>query len=351
MKKGTIISLCFVLGVAGFVESCSEMFSSDRSSKEERLSEEEANELKEQSAKKRLDDIKQECVSLGTISDSCYTEGDLDTVISYNPSSVNGQKVRFIIETSKSDYEGIKETMNFGGTTPFISFQHNDTNLRLFEEIVSQVNESELKGLENYIYLTIEGTISASDGVEASAQDCIIVDFKTVRNSTDYKQNLITTGDSYIESVAVAEKISDEEWDKSVQDLKDSFSDLKNALGGNSNSSDDKRLSVDEYKAKCSPYNHEDIVRQPDNYNGVYVTTSGTVHNYEESSWTSGTKFFITDSSGNEWCCDYNLKDGDTHIKNGDSVTVYGKCDGTALAENIFGTQYQLPKISVMYIN
>lgn len=105
----------------------------------------------------------------------------------------------------------------------------------------------------------------------------------------------------------------------------------------------------DEYKEFCEKLVYKDILRNPDSYEGKMCKVSGEVDQIVEG-WFSSLTIYVEDSNGDKWGCTYVYEDGETHILEGDKVTLYGECDGTSKAKNLLGKQIILPVINVKYI-
>lgn len=108
-------------------------------------------------------------------------------------------------------------------------------------------------------------------------------------------------------------------------------------------------LTEDEYKSICEMLNYTEILRNPDSYEKTHCKLSGRVSQIIEGFLGSFT-IYIEDSGGNTWGCTYSYKDGETHLLEGDSVTVYGECKGTDTASTILGKQVTMPRIDVEYV-
>lgn len=114
-------------------------------------------------------------------------------------------------------------------------------------------------------------------------------------------------------------------------------------------SANEDEVTEDEYKALCKQLDYTDILRNPDSYKDSYCVVSGTVSQVIEG-WFGTCSLIVEDSSGNRWDCTYYYEDGETRHLEGDSITVYGKCDGTTTSETLLGKQVVLPYVSVEYI-
>lgn len=108
-------------------------------------------------------------------------------------------------------------------------------------------------------------------------------------------------------------------------------------------------ISEEEYKALCNTLDYNDILRNPDSYNGVYCKLNGKVSQIIEG-WFGSYSIFIDDYNGNTWGCVYSYDEGEEHLLEGDSVTFYGECNGTTTTETVLGKQVTLPYFEVEYI-
>lgn len=112
---------------------------------------------------------------------------------------------------------------------------------------------------------------------------------------------------------------------------------------------DNNIVSEEDYKALCETVAYDDVLRNPDSFDGKYVKVSGTVDQIIEGLFDSVT-IYVKDSSGNKWDCYYYYNDGETHILEGDYITIYGKCDGTATRTTVLGKQVTLPSVTGEYL-
>ena len=108
-------------------------------------------------------------------------------------------------------------------------------------------------------------------------------------------------------------------------------------------------ISEDEYKDLCKTLDYEKILRDSDSYKDKYCKVSGTVDQIVEG-WFGSFTIYVADSDGNKWGCTYSYKDGEEHLLEGDSVTLYGKCKGTVNVDTIMGKQVTLPEVDIEYI-
>lgn len=108
-------------------------------------------------------------------------------------------------------------------------------------------------------------------------------------------------------------------------------------------------ISEEEYKNLCEVLSYEDILRNPDSNKGKYVKVSGKVNQVIEG-WFDTYTIYLNDGSGNTWECSYKYKDGESHVLEGDGITVYGKCNGTTTSTTVLGKQMTLPDVDVEYL-
>ena len=113
---------------------------------------------------------------------------------------------------------------------------------------------------------------------------------------------------------------------------------------------DNTDITEEEFKALCSSIPYEDTLRNPDTYKDKYVVVSGRVDQIIEG-WFDTYTIYVKDSGGNKWECSYMYKEGESHLLEGDSVTVYGKCSGTVNSTTLLGQQVTLVGVDVSYIN
>lgn len=133
-------------------------------------------------------------------------------------------------------------------------------------------------------------------------------------------------------------------------DLGKTSKSLSKYLTATEDVADSSDVSEDDYKALCEYLDYEDVLRNPDTYKKKYCQVSGTVDQIIEGFFNSFI-IYVEDSNGDKWECTYYYKDGESHVLEGDSVTIYGKCDGTTTATNLMGQQVTLPAVDAEYIN
>lgn len=109
-------------------------------------------------------------------------------------------------------------------------------------------------------------------------------------------------------------------------------------------------ISEKDYKDLCERLDYEDILREPDAYDGKYCVVDGTVDQIIEG-WFGSFTIFVVDEDGNKWGCTYSYDEGESRVLEGDSVTMYGKCQGTSNTETVLGEQVTLPHVDAKYID
>lgn len=117
------------------------------------------------------------------------------------------------------------------------------------------------------------------------------------------------------------------------------------------NSEGKNNISEDEFKSLCEYYSYEDILRNPDSYKKKYAVLSGTVDQSVEGVFGLYTTLYITDVNGDKWDCTINYKEGQSHILEGDYVTLYGILNGTSTATTVLGKQVTMPSLQVEYVD
>lgn len=174
-------------------------------------------------------------------------------------------------------------------------------------------------------------------------RDDVVAILGTVSDYTDYK---ITNKSVSVENCYVFAAGSEaESYNNSKSD--DGLSKYFVVTGEVADTNSD--ISEEEYKNLCEQLNYEDILRNPDSNKNKYCVISGKVDQIIEG-WFGSYTIYITDSDGNKWECYYSYKDGESHLLEGDSVTVYGKCNGTTTSTTVMGKQVTLPDIRLQYI-
>lgn len=124
---------------------------------------------------------------------------------------------------------------------------------------------------------------------------------------------------------------------------------INDFLSGRS-TSESSTPTEDEYKSYCTTLDYNDILRNPDSYNGKYATISGKVDQIIEG-WLGSYTIYILDNNGNKWGCTYHYADGESHLLEDDRVTLCGECKGTDTSETVLGKQITLLRVDLEYIN
>lgn len=152
-----------------------------------------------------------------------------------------------------------------------------------------------------------------------------------------------------VSSTEVTEEISEttSNTEEQLQEPVDSNSESEN------NSADTKENidsvdNKDEFIQRCNTYSYDEILRAPDNYKDVNCKLSGDVDQIIEG-WFGSYTIFIKDTDGNKWGCTYKYSDGESHMLEGDTVTIYGVLDGTTTTKTVLGKQVVVPYIKIKY--
>lgn len=165
----------------------------------------------------------------------------------------------------------------------------------------------------------------------------------TVSGRNDYGSmgNSVNLEDSYV--FAVGEEANNYKKEASDSGLSEYFSVTEEVADSN-------EVSEGDYKSLCQNLGYEDVLRNPDSYDGKYCVLSGTVDQIIDGILGTYT-IYIVDEFGNKWECGYIYKDGEAHLLSGDQVTLYGKCGGTSNSTTVLGEQVTMPYIDVEYLN
>lgn len=175
-------------------------------------------------------------------------------------------------------------------------------------------------------------------------EDDLVAIFGTVSGYTDYKFMGRSVNLDDCKVFATGNDASSYKKENSDEELVSYFVNTEEVANLNSD------ISEDDYKDLCESLGYEDILRNPDTYNGKNCVISGKVDQIIEG-WFDSYTIFVSDSSGNKWGCVYKYEEGESHLLEGDNITVYGECKGTENTKTVLGKQVTLPRIDVKYIN
>lgn len=185
---------------------------------------------------------------------------------------------------------------------------------------------------------------ASTDYTPAIKQDDTVAILGTVSGYTHYfTGNSVSVENSFIFAVGSdAEQYRKDKTDEALSSYLVVTEDVANANKGD--------ISESDYKALCKKLKYNDIMRNPDQYKKQYCKVSGRVEQIIEGFFNTYT-IYITDANGNKWECSYMYKDGESHLLEGDKVTVYGTCSGTTTATTVLGKQVTLPSVQLEYIH
>lgn len=127
---------------------------------------------------------------------------------------------------------------------------------------------------------------------------------------------------------------------------------FKNENKDKKSKSDNKKVSKKEYKQSCESFDldkYNDILRNPDNYNGKRIKLKGKVTQVIEG-WFGSFTLYVEDKDGNTWDMNYTYKDNESRKLDGDTITVYGELNGTAKSETVLGKQVIYPYVDIEYM-
>lgn len=183
---------------------------------------------------------------------------------------------------------------------------------------------------------------TSEDVTNNISEDDVVAVYGTVADYNSYGSIGTSVNINDCEILAVGDDASSLKREASSENLAD-YSVVTPEVANNNN------ISEEDYKALCETVSYNDVLRNPDDFDGKYIKVSGTVDQIIEGLFDSVT-IYVKDSSGNKWDCYYYYNDGESHILEGDYITVYGKCDGTSTSTTVLGKQVTLPNITLEYI-
>lgn len=211
---------------------------------------------------------------------------------------------------------------------------------------VAQVDDVE----EDQIQITLDSGFMMSDFKTSTDYTSVLSDDETIA--------IYGTVDSYHDygSMGTSVELSDchvfatgdaaSGYAKDTSD--ESLSQYLTLTGEVANASGDD-LSQDDYMALCTTPDYESIMRNPDEYEDAYVKVTGSVDQVMEGFLGTYT-LYIVDGAGNKWDVTYYYSDGESHVLEGDNITVYGQCNGTSNSTTVLGKQVTMPSVTGKYI-
>ncbi len=183
---------------------------------------------------------------------------------------------------------------------------------------------------------------TTEDATNKIAEDDVVAVYGTVADYNSYGSIGTSVNINDCRILAVGDEASSLEQESSSENLAD-YNLVTAEVADHNN------ISEEDYKALCETVSYNDVLRNPDSFDGKYIKVSGTVDQIIEGFLDSVT-IYVKDSSGNKWDCYYYYNDGESHVLEGDYITVHGKCDGTSTSTTVLGKQVTLPSISGEYI-
>lgn len=123
-----------------------------------------------------------------------------------------------------------------------------------------------------------------------------------------------------------------------------------------SNSSDDSytdeddeyNISEDEFKAKCSEVDYNQLNKNPDKYGGEYLKFTGKIIQISESDTGGMMRVALDDYYSDVIYVPYFIS---TDFVEDDYVTVYGVCEGDYTYTSTIGASITVPSVRALYID
>lgn len=102
-----------------------------------------------------------------------------------------------------------------------------------------------------------------------------------------------------------------------------------------------------DYISSCKAADYKAIARDPADHEFELITFTGEVIQVSEG-WF-GSVILRIDTPDGIWYCTYTRSDDEGRILEGDTLTVYGQCEGVETYTTIFGASETIPSISIEY--
>ena len=118
--------------------------------------------------------------------------------------------------------------------------------------------------------------------------------------------------------------------------------------GNNPYVSPKRNINADDFISSCIQGDYEKVARNPDANRGRKMYISGTVIQVIENG--KNVELRVQEKTGNIWYVLYAYENGESHILDGDQITVYGLCYGTITYQTVFGQQLTIPGIEGYFI-
>ena len=107
-------------------------------------------------------------------------------------------------------------------------------------------------------------------------------------------------------------------------------------------------LTRAEYIKMCEDVDYEDVARNPNDYDGRYVSFTGRVIQVSEGTYVT-LRINQDKKTDQTWYARYKPEENESRILENDVLTVYGKCTGTKSYTAVLGNQVTIPAISIEY--
>lgn len=102
-----------------------------------------------------------------------------------------------------------------------------------------------------------------------------------------------------------------------------------------------------DYISSCKPADYKAIARNPSDHKFELITFTGEVIQVSEG-WL-GSVILRIDTPDGIWYCTYTRADNESRILEGDTLTVYGQCEGVETYTTILNAAETIPSISIEY--
>ena len=142
---------------------------------------------------------------------------------------------------------------------------------------------------------------------------------------------------------------------KALEEIKASSSaqeKIDAALAAQNQAAQDKiAADRDAFAAECETLDYYDILRNPDSYKKRKCKVEGNVIQASEG-WFDGITLRVGQDGSSDavWYVNYTYKEGESHILEGDWVTLYGTCDGTETYTALLGNSITIPEMDAEYV-
>ena len=110
------------------------------------------------------------------------------------------------------------------------------------------------------------------------------------------------------------------------------------------------QISEEDYKDSCETYTYNELARTPDAYKNEKICLTGEVIQVVEEGKRVDLRINMNGEYDHTIYITYTLKDGESRILDGDTVTVYGTFEGLYTYESVLGASITIPLVDAKYI-